>query len=103
MNFSASEAHDFYRLHLNESDSNNISIFRKKFCNEFDKISTHPELGNTELVGTISRCYQTSCDSIVLSNGLDELILPLYLTLFRKNKTIITSKSTVLSHETGKC
>jgi len=101
MNFNASDAHVSHRLHLNESDSNNLSMFRQQFCDEFDKISTYPDPGNTELVSAVSQHYQTSNEKIVLGNGVDELILLLCLTLLKNNKTIITSESTFPGYETA--
>jgi histidinol-phosphate aminotransferase len=101
MNFNASDAHVHHRLHLNESDSDNLYVFRNEFCDEFKRISTYPDPGNTELINAISNHYQTSPDQIVLGNGVDEIILLLCLTLLKNKKTIITSMSTFPGYETA--
>ncbi|MGC0867579.1 UNVERIFIED_ORG: histidinol-phosphate aminotransferase [Pantoea agglomerans] len=101
MNFNASDVHVSHRLHLNESDSGNLYDFREVFCDEFSKISTYPDPGNTEMINAISRHYAISPEQIVPGNGVDETILLLCLTLLKKKKSIITSMSTFPGYETA--
>ncbi|NDL11677.1 hypothetical protein CKY10_07810 [Photorhabdus sp. HUG-39] len=101
MDFNTSDTHISHRLHLNESDSNNLLNLNHVFLNEFKKISIHPDPGNTDLKNKISYHCRVSPDMVVLGNGIDEIILLLSLTFLKNKKTILTSEATFPGYETS--
>lgn len=100
-NFNSNNNKLKHRLDLNETEGIKLQSLSGIFNNEFKNISKYPDPDSTLLKSKLVDLFKICPTQLLISNGVDEIILLICITFLKNGGTSLVSESTFPGYETS--